>query len=595
VSNLDKPRMKGISLPLSSLVGWMLCAVAVLAATVSLQSASFGIEFHHDYFSVISGYLQSIGLTPHSEAYNHYGVVDSTLKELIIRLGGNLLSIKAAYVVFNMATCLFLVFSFRDKRIRITISCMCLLWFVSDPAMLGIKDFSPFLGTISPPDSKLSKLAWPSDLTNLFSSLWIFISLSTFRHTKNYSSDQIITFLVYGFFSGLLCAATWLSKFTIGGSFFAAVLISAALVTVLFKDKALICRFCVGFAVGTVLLPVIFIIRHQTFDQRFISSYLYQTFTIQRDFFDVNAGPESFIRLIGLYVSILKEKLFLEGRIWGLVSFFVATLFVFSISKRGDILSRSPGLVCFSVISGLVGFYGYKDLGHSLDTVQILVSFMFIINLFMTLLNLDHYRRILLAGFQPGIPLYRKELLLGVIFICPVAYLSLTQIAPLGDQFHIWLSSAFLMSLAGLQLLFYLEYKRIESKTILYCFLQAILIFILLQLNHSSKELAQMRRDESRFVKLGSEFGLLKGMHVDNNNSQGRILASFQPRGNALYVVKGHDALPELFSSKEKYRSWNQCLGAPYNIVYRIRSGNNPYIDNVQKCIDIHNPIVLTD
>ena len=588
-----KQRSRSTCFPWSTIATWLLFAIAIWASVVSILSASFGIEFHHDYFSIISGYLQSIGLTPYSEAYNHYGVVDSSIKEIILRVSSSLLAVKVFYVVIDIFTCLFVIFSFSDKRIRLTLACMSLLWFAIDPALLGIKDFSPFLGTISPPDSKLSKLAWPSELANLFTSIWIFASIKFFMFKDSIATRVKSKTRLYGLISGLLVSATWLSKFTIGGAFAIAVLLSAATVFIFYSRFRIFYQFFVWFIAGAAFLFISVVLRFQFIDSSFISSYIYQTFSIQKDFFGVGEGVGSIFSLLEVYVSILREKLLQETRIWGLVSFFVASLLVFSISNKGTTLPHKLKSVTFGIVSSVAGFSSYKELGHTLDTVQILVSFLFTINIFMALINFHHFQNQLLSISNLELNSYRKELMLGVIFVSPVAYMSLVQIAPLGDQFHIWLSSSFLACLAGLQLHFYLEYNHFCRMTILHGFLLGVIVFVLLQLNHSSKELAVMSQDNSRFVKLGPEYGLLKGMHVDTKNLQGEYLANFRPKNDTLYVTKGGDALPELFSSKEKYKSWNKCIGAPYNIVNRIHSDKNPYIHKADACLRLYRPIIL--
>ena len=558
---------------------------------VALYSASFGVEFHHDYFSIISAYLQSLGLAPHSEAYNHYGIVDSTFKELILRISGKLVSVKVAYVVVNIFSCLLIAFSTKKRGLRILLGTFSILWFVLDPSLLGIKDFSGFLGTISPSDSKLTKLAWPSDLANLLGAVWIFVSIRMYRDLEFTWILKSRKTIFYALLSGLLVTLTWLTKFTLGAAFFMSVLVSLGILLLSRRRGGGFPKVILYLLLGVVGSYLLIISVYQLLFNGFFSAYLYQTFTVQKDFFGISGNGGGVGLLLNQYIAILKEKL-LGHELWWLATFFL----VIALLAKANIGPSKLRSFIVAFLSSIAGFYLYKDYGHSIKSADHMVSFMFTSSILAWILMIEKVNKIWTKERVKMSVCLENELNLLLVFFAPVSYLSLLQIAPLGDPLHIWWSSLFLFNLLALQCAFYCEQSRPRNgsmKILLMGVLVCASIYIFLQLNHSYKELHKLNKPSTGFVRLGKEYGLLEGLRVDNNSKQGSYLTKLSSENMGLTVVAGPDALPELLSDPSKYAEWSKCLGAPLNIVRRISPKKNRYSDNLLACSANQIPEVL--
>ena len=557
--------------------------IGLFSIFIAVSLASFGIEFHHDYFSIISAYLQSLGLSPHAEAYNHYGIVDSTFKEIILKFSGRLVSVKISYVIINVLTCLLIAFSTKKRSLRFFLGTFSILWFVLDPSLLGIKDFSSFLGTISPPDSKLTKLAWPSDLANLFGALWIFLSIRMYRNLEFTWILKSRNTIIYGLLSGLLVTLTWLTKFTLGASFFMAVLISLATLFFLNKRGDIFPKVILYFLLGVTGSYILIISVYQLLFDGFLSAYVYQTFTVQKDFFGVSGESGSVGILINKYLDILKEKLF-GHQLWWLAAFFL----VMAIASRASIgLSRLKKFFLV-FISTVAGFYLYKYYGHSIKSVDHIVSFVFTSSILIWILTIERLSNILTKDNMETSDWSRNELNVFLVFLTPISYLSLLQIAPLGDPLHIWWSSLFLFNLFALQCILFCKQTSLVngSRNILLIGISVCaLTYASLQLNHSYKELIKLNSSSLEFVRLGKEYGMLEGLRVDSRSKQGSYLTNIVSTNVSLKVVAGPDALPELLSNPSKYAKWSKCLGAPLNIVRRISPQSNIYSENLEVCI----------
>ena len=466
-----------------------------------------------------------------------------------------------------------------------------ILWFVLDPSLLGIKDFSGFLGTISPPDSKLTKLAWSSDLVNLLGALWIFISIRMYGDLEFTSTLKSRKTVFYALLSGLLVTLSWLTKFTLGAAFFMAVLISLGLLFLSSERDGGFPKIILYFLSGVVGSYLLIISVYQLLFDGFLSAYLYQTFTVQKDFFGISGNGGGVELLLNQYLSILKEKLF-GHQLWWLASFFLV-IALLARSNIGPSRLRSLVIAFFSTIAG---FCLYKDYGHSVKSIDHMVSFLFTSSILFWILMIQKFGETWIKNRLAPSSCLKDESNVLLVFLAPISYLSLLQIAPLGDHLHIWWSSLFLFNLLALQCVIYCEQFTLRNGSaegLLLGFGVCALVFISLQLNHSYKELRRLYMPTTGFVRLGKEYGLLEGLHVDSSSKQGSYLTNLHPENVNLAVVAGPDALPELLSDPFKYAEWSRCLGAPLNIVRRISPEKNRYSDNLLACSEHQMPEIL--